>query len=176
MVKALLGRAGEVAVYKEAFGRIVDSLPDACRAVYGERLKAVALYGSVARGTMRPDSDIDVFLVVDPLPVSLAARREEIEEVERRLSAELEGAKRAGVHTFLSAVAKTVRELREGSFLHLDLVDQARILHDPDDVLRNYLADLAARLKAMGARRVYKGGGYYWDLKPDYRWGDTIEL
>lgn len=40
------------------------------------------------------------------------------------------------------------------------MTDQARILYDRGAVLRTYLDDLAARLKAMGARRVYKGGGY----------------
>jgi hypothetical protein len=83
---------------------------------------------------------------------------------------------RAGVHTLLSPVIKTPAEMRQGSFLHLDLTDQARILHDPQGVLRDYLDDLGARLKKMGARRVYKGGGYYWVLKPDYKPGDRIEL
>jgi predicted nucleotidyltransferase len=163
-------------MYKDAFERIVAALPEACRAVYGDRLKSLALYGSVARGTMRPDSDIDVFLVVEPLPPSILDRRQEFEAVEKRLAPLFDEAKRAGVHTFLSAVIKTPEELRQGSFLHLDLTDQARILYDPGNLLRDYLADLAARLKAMGAKRVYKGGGYYWVLKPDYKWGDRIEL
>ena len=32
--------------------------------IYGERLKAIYLYGSYARGEARPDSDIDVLLVI----------------------------------------------------------------------------------------------------------------
>lgn len=167
---------GVTPVYKEIFEHIVAAIPEACRAVYGERLKSLALYGSVARGAMRPDSDIDLFLVVEPLPPSLLDRRKEFEAVEARLAASLAEARRSGVHTFLSPVIKTPEELRQGSFLHLDLVDQARILYDPQNVLRDYLTDLGARLKAMGARRVYKAGGYYWVLKPDYRWGDRIEL
>jgi predicted nucleotidyltransferase len=163
-------------MYREAFDRIVDALPAACLAVYGDRLKALALFGSVARGTMRPDSDVDLFVVVEPLPDDPAPRRAEFEGVERRLAGEFVAARAAGVNTLLAPVLKTPAEMRQGSFLHLDLTDQARILHDPQDVLRTYLDDLAARLKAMGAKRVYKGGGYYWVLKPDYRWGDRIEL
>jgi len=32
--------------------------------IYGKRLKAIYLYGSYARGEARPDSDIDVLLVI----------------------------------------------------------------------------------------------------------------
>ncbi len=163
-------------MYREAFGRIIEALPGACRSVYGERLKSLAVFGSVARGTMRPDSDVDLFLVVEPLPGDISQRRAEFVEVDRRISGLLTEARREGVHTFLAPVIKTPSEMRQGSFLHLDLTDQARILYDPQDILRAYLDDLAARLRAMGARRVYKGGSYYWLLKPDYKWGDRIEL
>lgn len=162
--------------YRAAFERIVAELVPAVRAVYGARLMALALFGSVARGTMRPDSDIDLFLVAEPLPSGRLARMNEFEPVERALTGELAAARASGVHTLLAPVIKTPEEMHRGSFLHLDLTDQARILYDPQGILRAYLDDLAARLKAMGARRVYRGGGYYWLLKPDYRWGDRIEL
>jgi hypothetical protein len=162
--------------YRRAFEAIVAALEPAARAVYGERLVAAALFGSVARGTMRPDSDIDLFLVVEPLPADRSARMTEFGGLEARLAEPLAAARRAGVHTVLSPVIKTPAELRAGSLLHLDLTDQARILYDPRGVLRGYLDELAARLRALGARRVHRGGGYYWLLKPDYRWGDRIEL
>lgn len=33
--------------------------------IYGNNLKAVILYGSYARGDFRPDSDIDIMILVD---------------------------------------------------------------------------------------------------------------
>lgn len=166
----------EPSVYRDQFDTIVAALPAACEAVYGPRLLSLALYGSVARGTMRPDSDIDLLVVADPLPQGRLARMQEFEAVESILRPQLDAARRAGVNTILSPVFKTRAELAQGSFLFLDLTDQARILLDRDGLLRDYLDRLAARLKAMGARRVRKGGGYYWLLKPDYRPGDRIEL
>jgi hypothetical protein len=163
-------------MYQDAFERILAALPAACKAVYGERLRSVAVYGSVARGSMRPDSDIDLLIVADLLPDGRLARSNEFEAVEDLLDPIVKGARAEGVHTMLSAIVKTPAELRLGSFLHLDMTDQARILHDPTGLLRDYLADLAARLKAIGAHRVRKGGGYYWVLKPDFRPGDRIEL
>jgi predicted nucleotidyltransferase len=161
---------------KETFQRVVDATLAACRDVYGERLLALALFGSVARGTMRPDSDIDLLLIAQPLPPDRARRLDEFERVDARLAPWLAEARRAGVHTVLAPVIKTPQELRAGSFLHLDLPEQARLLWDPAGLLREYLDDLAARLKAMGALRVGIGAGAYWNLKPDYRWGDRIEL
>ncbi len=163
-------------MYRDHFDRILSGLVPACEAVYGPRLVSVALFGSVARGTMRPDSDIDLLIVAEPLPDGRMERAAEFEAVEARLKPVLEEAWRAGVTTCLSPVFKTPAELHRGSLLFLDLTDQARLLYDKDNILRNYLDDLAGRLKAMGARRIYKGGGYYWQLKPDYRWGDKIEL
>jgi HEPN domain-containing protein/predicted nucleotidyltransferase len=130
--------------YREAFERIVAALVPALEAAYGERLVAVALFGSVARGTMRPDSDVDVFLLADPLPEGGFERMREFERAEAALAPTLAEARGSGVHTLIVPVIKTPAEMRQGSFLHLDLTDQARILYDPRGVLRGYLDDFAA--------------------------------
>lgn len=163
-------------MYLQSFEHIVHALPDICRRVYGTRLRALAIFGSVARGTPRPDSDIDLLLVVDELPAGRQARMREFEEVDQCVAPLLGDARASEVYTTLSPVLKTPAELSHGSLLDLDLVDQARILIDEGAVLRQHLDTLAARLRALGARRVSKGGGYYWELKPDYRWGEHITL
>ncbi|GAB4178230.1 MAG: nucleotidyltransferase domain-containing protein [Rhodocyclaceae bacterium] len=165
-----------VTMYREAFERILAVLPQACDEVYGLRLQSLALFGSVARGSMRPDSDIDLLIVADPLPAERRARMQEFEAVDQALAPLLAEARASGVHTTLSPVIKTPRELEAGSLLYLDLIEEARILADRQGRLADFLARFAQRLAALGARRVRKGGGYYWELKPDYRWGDRIEL
>lgn len=163
-------------MYAQAFEAIVQAISAACLHVYGDRLQSVAVYGSVARGTMRPDSDVDVLIVADALAPSRAVRMDEFERIDRLLVAEMSAARAAGVHTIVIPTLKTPEELRAGSLLYLDMTDQARILYDRRGLLRAYLDGLAARLRAMGARRVPFGGSYYWELKPDFRWGDRIEL
>lgn len=47
--------------------RVFDELKERLSAAYGERLHAVVLFGSEARGDARPDSDIDVLVVLETL-------------------------------------------------------------------------------------------------------------
>jgi hypothetical protein len=53
----------------------VDAVVSALRAVYGHQLRSVAVFGSVARGTARPDSDLDLFILQDVAACSRARSR-----------------------------------------------------------------------------------------------------
>jgi Predicted nucleotidyltransferases len=46
---------------------VLDELKKRLLSVFGERLHAVVLFGSEARGDARPDSDIDVLAVLETL-------------------------------------------------------------------------------------------------------------
>lgn len=163
-------------VLREQFQAIVDALREASVDFYGEHLVSAAVFGSVARGSMRPDSDIDLLLVVDGLPSGRMPRVREFEAVESRLEPLLEEAARHGVHTSLSPVFKTPQELAYGSPLFLDMTETALILHDRDSVLKDYLEKLRSRLNALGSQRIRKSGGYYWLLKPDLKPGEDFAL
>lgn len=159
-----------------AFESILHGLPSACTAAYGERLVSLAVFGSVARGVPRADSDIDLLIVARDLPRGRIARVREFDAVEASLSSDLRRAAEAGIHTTLAPVLKTPEEVERGSPLFLDMTEEVVILIDRKDYLGGYLDRLRSRLAALGARRIRKGGGYYWLLKPDYRPGDRIEL
>ena len=159
-----------------AFDKVLQAVTEACRAVFGQRLVALAIFGSVARGTPRSDSDVDLLVVVRDLPVSRLARVRQFEPVEARVAPVLEQLRRQGIYTELSPVLKTPEEVEAGSPLLLDMVFDARILWDPHRVLQKRLQRLRERLEALGARRVPFGGSWYWDLKPDFRPGDVVEL
>jgi len=60
---------------------------------FGDRLRGVVLYGSEARGTARPDSDIDLLVLLDgpiqyghDLETAIAAVHAFSEKLERRIS------------------------------------------------------------------------------------------
>jgi hypothetical protein len=158
------------------FDAILGRVEDACRQHYGDRLVSLAVFGSVGRGTPRPDSDIDVLLVVDPLPDGRTARMAEFAEIERSLAGTLVDARTRGVNTSLSPVLKTPAELAHGSPLLLDMIDDARLLIDTGSVPARALDTLRARLAALGARHIWRGNAWYWDLKPDLKPGEVFTL
>jgi hypothetical protein len=125
---------------------------------------------------MRFNSDVDLLLVVEPLPDGRLARVAQFANVEHALAGALAEARRAGVETELSPIIRRPAELAEGSPLLLDMTEDARLLHDPDGVLSRALQAQRERLAALGARRIRRGNAWYWDLKPDYRPGDVFSL
>jgi hypothetical protein len=61
--------------------------------------------------------------------------------------------------------------------LFLDLTEEAVILYDRSSFLETTLLELKRRLLKQGAKRVMVGKErWYWDLKPDYRLGEKVEL
>ncbi|MDF0674647.1 MAG: nucleotidyltransferase domain-containing protein [Nitrospira sp.] len=161
---------------KEAFAAVVDRTVSAARSFYGDRLISVVLYGSVARGTMRHDSDVDLLIVADALPNGRLNRVREFETVEESLKEAFRRAAACGVHTSLSPVFKTAHEVQAGSPLFLDMVEDALVLYDRSGFFANELTRLRSKLTQLGAKRVWKGNAWYWDLKPDYRPGEVFEL
>ena len=61
--------------------------------------------------------------------------------------------------------------------IYLDMVDDAVILLDRDGFIENILMGLKKRLRALKAKRVYLGdGSWFWDLKPDIKRGEVVEI
>lgn len=161
---------------REEIDKILKLLTVEVQSLYGERLVALAIFGSCARDAMRPDSDIDFLIVAEDLPDGRMKRVREFEPVEDKLLATLSNLTGVGINTSLSPIFKTPAEVRHGSPLFLDMTETVHILFEKDTFLSGYLAELKERLQAQGARKVQFKGGYYWELKPDYREGDVIKL
>ncbi len=143
---------------------------------YGNRLVSLAIFGSAGRGTPHPDSDIDLLIVAEDLPQGRVRRVAAFQGVEAAMEQLLSDARAAGVAPELSPVIKTPAEVLQGSPLFLDMTEDARILYDRDGFLRSVLDRLRARLESLGARRIWRGNAWHWDLKPDFKPGDVIEL
>jgi predicted nucleotidyltransferase len=61
--------------------QILDKLSESIESVYGDKLKSVILYGSVARGDATPESDIDIMVLVDLPADQLKAYEERLCDV-----------------------------------------------------------------------------------------------
>ncbi|MBE7438688.1 MAG: nucleotidyltransferase domain-containing protein [Spirochaetales bacterium] len=158
------------------FESIVRALQKAAVDFYQERLVSLAIFGSVARRAMRPDSDLDLLLVASPLPDGRIARRREFDQVEERLIQEFDRARQAGICTRISVILKTPAEVEHGSLIFLDMIEEAKILIDQGSFFQNYLNRLSEKLKELGSVKVMKENGYYWILKPGKKPEENILL
>lgn len=53
--------------------RLIDQYVEEIKRIYGSHVKQIILYGSYARGDFRPDSDVDIMILVDMSDLELKA-------------------------------------------------------------------------------------------------------
>lgn len=151
-------------------------LDGAVRATYGDRLISIVVFGSVARGAPRAESDVDLLNVGDPLPRGRMARVAEFDPVLAVVDPHIARLRTEGIHTDVSPVFKTPDEVRAGSPLFPDMTLHADDRFDRGGFFAGHLAGLRARTEALGSRRIEKHGGTCWLLKPDLRPSEVFEL
>jgi predicted nucleotidyltransferase len=136
---------------------------------FGENLVSVVLFGSRARGETRPESDVDLLVVVRGLPRRRFERYSGLPDLAREVSA-----------AFAQAVAPillTPEEAQRVKPYYLGMLSGHEILHDRDGFFAGVLDRLRQRLAELGSRRhVDRDGHEYWDLKPDWKPGDVVRL
>jgi hypothetical protein len=136
---------------------------------FGERLVSVVLFGSRARGTAKPESDVDLLVIVRGLPVNRPRRYDELRPIAREVS--------DGFATALSLIALTPDEAATVKPYYLGILSGYELVLDRGRFFEGVLARLQARLAELGARRYVDKDGYeYWDLKPDWKPGDVVTL
>jgi len=158
--------------YRPYLNLLLDRMRD-CLA--GEEFLACALFGSVARDQARPDSDIDLLAVVSRRQADTMLRFVRfLREIETDpLVVEL---KASGLSADPYPVFVTPQDLESRPLILLDILDHGIILCDTG-VLRNRLDRLQRRLWELGARKIsHPDGTWHWDLKPDWKPGEVIEL
>jgi len=160
----------------EIYQRIAISVLQECQHFYGSRLVSFCLFGSVARGTMNETSDIDFLIIAENLPNGRVKRVREFMNVEKAVGSLLHEAQKSRVFAELSPVLKTPAEVEIGSPLFLDMLEDGKILYDREMFLKMQFEGLQARLKKLGAKRVWWGEAWYWVLKADYQIGEVFEI
>lgn len=154
----------------------MERLVKLLQARLGDRLISVVVYGSVARGTARKDSDIDLLVVAEGLPKSRMKRQQIFLEVEEGLNSVVEELWSKGVHVDFSPIMLTPEEASKIRPIYLDMVEDAVVLYDKDMFFETILERLRKRLKELGAKRIWVGDKWYWMLKPDIRFGEVVEI
>lgn len=146
------------------------------RAVLGDDLLAVACFGSVARGEAGPGSDLDLYLVTrNRVSSFLDPRLEKIRPL--RETPEYQALAIHGYRPDPMPIFHSAAKLATHPWILLDIADHGLILYDSEGLLARELEAVRRRLRELGARRIDRpDGSWYWDLKPDWRPGEIIEL
>jgi predicted nucleotidyltransferase len=161
----------------EGYRRAVDIIVEALKANLGGKLISIILYGSTARGDVSEDSDIDLLIVLENLSESRLERIRIFDEVEKRCERELKSVENEyNIKIFFSPILKTVDEARKITPLYLDMVEDGIILFDRDDFMKKTIDRVRARLRELGARRIWRGRRWYWVLKPEVKVGEVLEI
>lgn len=142
----------------------------------GDALKAVVLFGSVARGEATPSSDVDLLVIVEGLPAGRLARYEWVREADEAVESSLQALREQGIYGDISPLLKTPEEAERTVPLYLDLVEDACILYEQDGFFTAILERLCDSLERLGARRQRRGRVRYWELKLDYTVGERFEV
>jgi len=116
-------------------------------------------------------------IVANELPQGRGKRIREFEFIDEKIESFLKLLQnKEGINACIFAIIKSPEEAERGSPLFLDMVEDARILFDRNGFFQGVLERLRERLNKLGAKRIWRGNAWYWDLKPDYKPGDVIEL
>ncbi|MDR7533113.1 MAG: nucleotidyltransferase domain-containing protein [Armatimonadota bacterium] len=117
----------------------------------GDRLVAVALFGSRARGQADQESDWDLLVVVQGLPESPLERLIFLKQL---LPPGCEA---------VSFLARTPEEFEDHSpSLYLDIALDGKILYDPRGYLAERLSHLRRLIEDLGLYREWTEEGYEW--------------
>jgi predicted nucleotidyltransferase len=160
--------------YKPVIDRFVALVEDALQ----DNLVSAVLYGSVARGEARPESDVDLLLILEQASPVYWERLQLLMPILRQLRRlpcwkDLEAER---IFPELNLIILSRPEAEQNRYLYLDMIEDSRVLLDREDFFHRRLQTLKARLLELGARKVKQDGNWYWDLKPDLKPGEVVIL
>ncbi|GFO96060.1 DNA polymerase beta domain-containing protein region [groundwater metagenome] len=139
---------------------------------FKDDLISLVLFGSVARGTARKESDIDILIILKDAPDSYYERLKPVIDIELELRNDIEG-----MPPVFSSIILSMDEAKENRNIFLDMIDDSIILYDKNSFFKNRLSELKNRLIQLGSKKVILDDDtWYWNLKPDMEAGEVIEL
>ncbi|MCH4816431.1 MAG: nucleotidyltransferase domain-containing protein [Saccharolobus sp.] len=161
---------------KEPYKSLLEKLIKLLLEEFGDRLISVVVYGSVARGDNRKDSDVDLLIVISRLPKTLTERIMLFEKVENKIEDYIEKLMNEGYYISFSPIIKTPEEAIRFSPIYMDMTEDAIILYDRDNFFRKVLEETRERLLKLGFERVWISKKTWYWRKKDYKFGEVIDF
>jgi Nucleotidyltransferase domain. len=161
---------------QEPYKSLLEKLTKLLQEEFQDKLISVVLYGSVARGDNRKDSDIDLLLVIKDLPKTITERVILFDKVERKLDDYIMRLMDDGYYITLTPVLKTPEEAMRFSPIYMDMTEDAIILYDENGFFRKVLEKTKKRLKELGFERVWLSKKVWYWRKRNYKFGEMIDF
>jgi predicted nucleotidyltransferase len=159
----------------EDYKQILDSFKQSLLERFSSNLISLVLFGSVARGSAKQESDIDLLIILKDAPDSYYKCLEPVVDIELKLRKE--AFETTGTTAMFSSIILSKKEAMQNRNIFLDMLDASIILYDKGDFFKNRLKDLEKRLLKLGSKKVIlEDKTWYWNLKPDSVPWEVIEL
>ncbi|MBI4770044.1 MAG: nucleotidyltransferase domain-containing protein [Chloroflexi bacterium] len=145
----------------------------------GVQLTSAILFGSVARGQARRNSDIDLLIVVRADDEALSRLRERVTDLclDFEDSPEMQSVVEMGFPAVIRQIVYSETEALRTHLFYLDLVTDGEILFDRDGFMAAKLARVRQKMVQLGTRREYLNRKrWIWLLKPGMQPGEVVEL
>ena len=152
-------------VRQKEFVGMLESALASLLSGFGGRLRGAVLFGSVARGDARENSDMDILVVAEGVPASYGERVREAVEMVGRVPTRAE-TEAKGAHHELELVLLEPSELREPYPFLLDVVNEGVLLYDYEGTTESKLNAIKKEFQSMGAvRSQLPDGSWYWVME-----------
>lgn len=145
---------------------------------FKNELISIVLFGSVARGNAKKESDIDLCIVIKNLPKSRFQRNKLLSGslADLREMPSYKELRIKGYYPDISPVLYTPEEIQDTKPIFLDMVEDGEILLD-NGTFRDKLDDIKRRMAELHSRKIVcEDGTWYWELKPGMKLGEVITL
>jgi len=142
------------------------------------RLVSLIIFGSLAAGRAKAESDIDLLIVAEGLPERYSDRLRLWRRVVSGLEVErLRLWRERGIYPLIDPILLTPEEAGRVQPFYLDLLNASIIVYDRGGFMRGVLERLRAKLRELGSIKVeLPNGAWYWVVKPDAGVGEVIEV
>ena len=133
---------------QEQANRILEDVLNRARQLLGDTLVSVVLFGSRARGTAHPYSDIDLLIVARSLPSEEGRDELALDIAEISFDCGL------SLQIILATLEETRLSAKTGAPLMFEIYDAHKIVYDKDGFFSQVIEEFAEQLHRWKARKI----------------------
>jgi predicted nucleotidyltransferase len=142
--------------------KLLKAYVGALQARMSPQLLAFVQFGSTARGSIRTETDIDLLIVFDVVPVDRIERQKLVAAIEQALEPELVKLGELGYHLQFSSMIKSRDEFLRFSPVYLDMTSHAVVHFSRDGIAEEVIARTKAWMQRHAITRREHGLKWYW--------------